>query len=273
MPTQGPVFRRRALWYGNAVRIVTWNVNSVKAREERLLAYLTQRTPDVLCLQEIKVEDAKFPVEACRALGYQTVVFGQRGYNGVAILSRMPLADVQRGFGDGDDDPQARFIAATTAGVRVMSVYVPNGQAVGSEKFAYKLRWLERLGRHLAATLPAGAPAALCGDLNVAPEALDVHDPVAWEGHVLCSREERDALARAVQPRLADVVRRLRPEGGLYSWWDYRQLAFPKNHGLRIDHIFASPALAERATAAGVDRDERKGKLPSDHAPVWADFA
>jgi len=254
------------------VRIVTWNVNSVKAREERLLAYLTQRAPDVLCLQETKVEDVKFPVAACRALGYEVAAFGQRAYNGVAILSRTPLADVQRGFGDGDDDPQARLIAATTAGVRVMSVYVPNGQALGSEKFVYKLRWLERLGRHLAAAVSAAAPAALCGDFNVAPEAIDVHDPVAWEGHVLCSEEERAAFVRAVQPRLVDVVRRLNPDARLYSWWDYRQLAFPKNHGLRIDHILATPPLAERAVAAGVDRDMRKGKLPSDHAPVWVEI-
>jgi exodeoxyribonuclease-3 len=254
------------------VRIVTWNVNSVKAREERLLAYLTQRVPDVLCLQEIKVEDGKFPVDACRALGYEAAVYGQRTYNGVAILSRLPLADVQRGFVDGTDDPQARFIAATTAGVRVMSVYVPNGQAVGSEKFAYKLAWLARLGRHLDTALPADGAAALCGDLNVAPAAIDVHDPVAWEGHVLVSPEERAALAQAVEPRLVDVVRRMNPDARLYSWWDYRQLAFPKNHGLRIDHILASPSLAARVRAAGVDRDARKGKLPSDHAPVWAEF-
>ena len=254
------------------MRLVTWNVNSVKAREERLLAYLTQRAPDVLCLQEIKVEDGKFPLEACRMLGYDAAVFGQRTYNGVAILSRTPLAEVQRGFADGDDDPQARFIAATTAGVRVMSVYVPNGQTIGSEKFAYKLRWLERLGRHLRAALAPEGPAALCGDLNVAPEAIDVHDPAAWEGHVLCSPEERSALARAVHPGLVDVVRRLNPDARIYSWWDYRQLAFPKNHGLRIDHILASPPLAARARAAGVDRDARKGKLPSDHAPVWAEF-
>lgn len=254
------------------MRIATWNVNSVKAREERLLAYLTQRAPDVLCLQELKVEDAKFPLEACRALGYEAAVFGQRTYNGVAILSRTPLLEVQRGFADGDDDREARFIAATTAGVRVMSVYVPNGQAVGSEKFAYKLRWLERLGRQLDATLAADPPAALCGDLNVAPEAIDVHDPSAWEGQVLVSPPEREALARAVRPRLVDVVRRVHPEARLYSWWDYRQLAFPKNHGLRIDHILASAPLAARTRAAGVDRDARKGKLPSDHAPVWAEF-
>ena len=254
------------------MRIVTWNVNSVKAREERLRAYLTQRAPDVLCLQEIKVEDDKFPREACRALGYEAAVYGQRTYNGVAILSRLPLEDVQRGFVDGAADPQARFIAATTAGIRVMSVYVPNGQAVGSEKFAYKLGWLERLGRHLDAALAAGVPAALCGDLNVAPAAIDVHDPAAWEGHVLVSPEERAALARAVEPRLVDVVRRMNPDARIYSWWDYRQLAFPKNHGLRIDHILVSAPLAARVRAAGVDRDARKGKLPSDHAPVWAEF-
>jgi exodeoxyribonuclease-3 len=255
------------------VRIVTWNVNSVKAREERLLAYLTQRAPDVLCLQELKVEDDKFPVAACRTLGYEAAVFGQRTYNGVAILSRTPLADVHRGFADADDDAQARFVAATTAGVRVMSAYVPNGQSVGSEKFAYKLRWLDRLGRFLAAQVSADAPAAFCGDLNVAPDPIDVHDPAAWEGQVLFTREERDALARALGPRFVDVVRQCNPDARLYSWWDYRQLAFPKNRGLRIDHIFVTPVLAARVTTAGVDRDERKGKLPSDHAPVWAEFA
>jgi exodeoxyribonuclease-3 len=260
------------LCYGNAVRIVTWNVNSVRAREERLLAYLTQRVPDVLCLQEIKVEDERFPVEACRALGYAAAVFGQRTYNGVAILSRTPLTEVRRGFDDGDPDPQARFIAATTAGVRVMSAYVPNGQAVGSEKFAYKLQWLERLGRHVGAACAGDSPAVLCGDLNVAPEPIDVHDPAAWEGQVLCSAAEREALARALGSGWIDVVRRLNPEARIYSWWDYRQLAFPKNRGLRIDHIFARAALALRARAAGVDRDARKGKLPSDHAPVWAEF-
>lgn len=254
------------------MRIATWNVNSVKAREERLLAWLERHGHDVVCLQELKLEAEKFPAAAVRQLGYESVVLGQRTYNGVAILSRAPLDDVQCGFADDDEDTQARFIAATTRGVRIMSAYVPNGQAIGSEKFVYKLRWLERLGRFLTARLPADQPAALCGDFNVAPEAIDVHDPAAWEGHVLCSPEERAALASAIDGRLVDVVRRLSPDVRMFSWWDYRQLAFPKNHGLRIDHIYVTPSLAARATAAGIDREARKGKLPSDHAPVWVEF-
>jgi exodeoxyribonuclease-3 len=254
------------------MRVATWNVNSVRAREERLLAWLASSAPDVLCLQETKVVDDKFPVESCRAAGYDVAHFGQRTYNGVSILSRTPLEDVQRGFGDGEDDEQARFIAATTMGVRVMSAYVPNGQAVDSPKFAYKLRWLARLERYVQTHVAPAAPAVLCGDFNVAPADIDVYDPDAWRGSVLCTPEERDALARVRGDRLVDVVRRLHPDTVMYSWWDYRQLGFPKNRGLRIDHVLATAPLAERARGAGVDREARKGKQPSDHAPVWAAF-
>jgi exodeoxyribonuclease-3 len=254
------------------MRVATWNVNSVRAREERLLAWLASRAPDVLCLQETKVVDDRFPADACRAAGYAVAHFGQRTYNGVSILSRAPLEDVQRGFGDGEDDEQARFIAATTMGVRIMSVYVPNGQAVGSPKFDYKLRWLARLECWVDAHVPPTAPALLCGDFNVAPTDLDVHDPEAWRGSVLCTPEERAALARVCGDRLVDVVRGLHPDTVMYSWWDYRQLAFPKNRGLRIDHVLATAPLATRAREAGIDREARKGKLPSDHAPVWAVF-
>jgi exodeoxyribonuclease-3 len=254
------------------MRVATWNVNSVRAREERLLAWLASRAPDVLCLQETKVVDDGFPADACRAAGYAVAHFGQRTYNGVSILSRAPLEDVQRGFGDGEDDEQARFIAATTMGVRIMSVYVPNGQAVGSPKFDYKLRWMARLERWVDAHVTPTAPALLCGDFNVAPTDLDVHDPEAWRGSVLCTPEERAALARVCGDRLVDVVRGLHPDTVMYSWWDYRQLAFPKNRGLRIDHVLATAPLAARAREAGIDREARKGKLPSDHAPVWAVF-
>lgn len=254
------------------MKLATWNVNSIRARQERVLDWLRRHEPEVVCLQELKVEDARFPEAEFRALGYDVATFGQKTYNGVAILSRAPLADVERGFADGVDDPQARFIAATTHGVRVMSTYVPNGQAVGSEKYAYKLEWLERLRRFLVARLGAGAPAALCGDFNVAPTDADVHDPDAWREKVLCSTAERQALERVREVGLVDVVRRLHPEGALFTWWDYRQLAFPKNRGLRIDHVFATPPLAERAVAATVDREARKGKEPSDHAPVIVEF-
>jgi exodeoxyribonuclease-3 len=256
------------------MKVATWNVNSIRARRERVVEWVGRNEPDVLCLQELKTEDAEFPADEFRELGYEAALFGQRTYNGVAILARGPLRDVELGFGDGVPDPQARFIAATTAsGVRVMSAYIPNGEAVGSEKFAYKLAWCERLVAYLQARLAPGVRVALCGDFNVAPAPIDVHDPASWEGHVLYSTEERAAFARIIGCGLVDVVRQLNPNEPLFSWWDYRQLAFPKNHGLRIDHVLVTPALAEHATAARVDRAARKGKLPSDHAPVVVEFA
>lgn len=254
------------------MHVATWNVNSIRAREERVLAWLAAARPDVVCLQELKVVDEKFPRAAVEALGYHVETHGQPTYNGVAILSRTPLADVERGFHDGEDDAQARFIAATTAAVRVLCAYVPNGEAPDSPKFVYKLRWLARLEAYLGRRLDPAAPALLCGDFNVAPADIDVHDPAAWAGHVLCTDDERAALARVLGDRLIDVVRRVHPDRQLFSWWDYRQLAFPKNRGLRIDHIVATPPLVERLDDAGVDRDARKGKQPSDHAPVWARF-
>lgn len=256
------------------MKLATWNVNSLRAREGRVLAWTEANRPDVLCLQELKIEADKFPAAAFQDLGYETATFGQRAYNGVAILSRTPLLDIERGFRDGVEDPQARFIAATTAGgLRVMSVYVPNGERVGSEKFAYKLAWFERLRTYLGPRIGAAAPLALCGDFNVAPENIDVHNPMAWEGRVLFSSEERAALERLRAVGLVDLVRHLNPDAAIYSWWDYRQLSFPRNYGLRIDHILATPDLVARAFSARVDREARKGKLPSDHAPVMAEFA
>ena len=254
------------------MHVVTWNVNSIRAREERVLAWLAAVKPDVVCLQELKVVDDKFPRAAVEALGYHVETHGQPTYNGVAILSREALSDVGRGFEDDDPDDHARFIAATTFGVRIMCAYVPNGQAPDSPKFAYKLRWFERLGAYLERRVASTAPALLCGDFNVAPTDLDVHDPAAWHGQILCTPEERAALAHVMDGRFVDVVRRVHPDRQLFSWWDYRQLAFPKNRGLRIDHIVATEPLADRVVDAGVDRDARKGKQPSDHAPVWARF-
>jgi exodeoxyribonuclease-3 len=260
---------------GSGLKLATWNVNSIRARQDRVCAWVDANRPDVLCLQEVKVEDDKFPIEPFQALGYEIAVFGQRTYNGVAILARAPLADLERGFGDDPEDRDARFLSATTAGgVRVVSVYVPNGQAVGSEKFAYKLVWLDRFRRYLASRLRSESRMAIAGDFNIAPEPIDVHDPARWEGHVLFSIPEREALARlTAETGLVDVVRRLHPGDPLFTWWDYRQLSFPRNHGLRIDHVLATPALAAAATAAKVDREARKGKQPSDHAPVVVEFA
>ena len=255
------------------VKVATWNVNSIRARQDRVLAWIERHRPDVLCLQEIKSEDGKFPLPAFEALGYHVATWGQRTYNGVAILSTRPIADVERGFGDGVDDAQARFLAGTVDGVRVMSAYVPNGDTVGSAKWAYKLAWLERLARWLAPRVAGDdAEVVLAGDFNVAPAPLDVHDPAAWETTVLYAPAARTALERVRATGLVDVPRTLHPTEPMFSWWDYRMLAFPKNRGLRIDHLFATPALAARAVAAGVDREARKGQQPSDHAPVWAEF-
>jgi exodeoxyribonuclease-3 len=254
------------------VKLATWNVNSIRARLERVVAWVDQHRPDVLCLQETKVSDDLFPADELRALGYEIAFHGQRTYNGVAILSRTPLADVRRGFGDGDDEAQARLIAATVGGVRVLSVYVPNGEAVGSEKYAYKLGWMARLRRHVTSQMGTDVPLVLCGDFNVAPAPMDVYDPKAWEGHVLFSADERAALARVVETGLVDLVRTMHPTDPMFTWWDYRMLAFPKGRGLRIDHLLVTPSLAARATACGVDRESRKGKQPSDHAAVWSEF-
>jgi exodeoxyribonuclease-3 len=255
------------------MRIATWNVNSVKARRERLLAWLARTRPDVACLQELKVEDGAFPHDDVRAAGYHAVVHGQRAYNGVAILSREEATDVQVGLADGVDDPQARLLSARVGAVRVLSVYVPNGGEPGSDKFRYKLEWLARLERYLRARCDPAAPLALCGDLNVAPDALDVARPEAWNDTVLCLPEVRAGFARLLAWGLVDCFRAQHPEGGHYSWWDYRMLGFPKNNGLRIDHVVATAPLASRCRAATIDRDERKGTLPSDHAPVVVDFA
>jgi exodeoxyribonuclease-3 len=253
------------------VKLATWNVNSIRAREERLLAWLAVHQPDVLCLQELKVADEAFPSDALRSAGYHAAVHGQKTYNGVAILSRVPAEDVTRGFGDHGDDSQSRLISAQIAGVHVLSAYFPNGSEVGSDKWLYKLDWMKRLRGYLDRCDPR-RPLALCGDFNVAPEARDVHDPKAWEASVLFHPEARAALESIRAWGFVDTFRMHHPEPGRFSWWDYRMLAFPKNNGLRIDHVFASELLAKSCTAASIDREQRKGKQPSDHAPVLAEF-
>ena len=255
------------------MKIATWNLNSVRAREGRLLAWLAEKQPDVLCLQELKATDEDFPTAAVEALGYQAVVYGQRTYNGVAILSRGPLVEVEKGFRDDDEDTQARLISARAGEIRVVCAYFPNGAQVGSEKFAYKLRWMERMHHHLQRSLKRDDSAVLCGDFNVAPEDRDVARPEEWKESVLCHPEARAALARIAGLGLVDTFRRHHSEGGYYSWWDYRMLGFPKNNGLRIDHILATEPLAARCSEAEIDRNERKGKQPSDHAPVVAAFS
>ena len=252
--------------------VASWNVNSIRAREERLLRWLDAQKPDVMCLQELKVEEAAFPFEKLEAAGYHAATWGQRTYNGVAILARSELAEVKKGIDDEVDDLQARLIAARVGPLRVLSAYAPNGGEVGSDKWTYKLEWLKRLRSFLDRHFDPREPLVLCGDFNVAPEARDVCDPKAWAASVLFHEQARAALRHIVAFGFQDTLRLHTQDAGLYSWWDYRMLAFPKNKGLRIDHILATEPLARRCTAASIDRQERKGKQPSDHAPVVAEF-
>jgi len=283
-----------------AVKIASWNINSIRVRQERLLEWLADRAPDVLCLQEIKALEAQFPSAAFRELGYESAVFGQKTYNGVAILSRLPMTEVARGFAgevgnpppyppprsvgedqiqdqpsffpepQADEGVEARLLAATVGGLRIHSVYVPNGRTIDSESYAHKLRWLGRLGEHLD-RIERTRPLLLCGDFNVAPEERDLYNPAAFGQDVIFHQDVREAYARLVGRDLVDTFRLFQQEPGHFSWWDYRMLAFPKNRGLRIDLILASADLVPRITAAGIDRAARKGKLPSDHAPIWVE--
>lgn len=254
-----------------AVKIATWNINSVRAREARLLAWLAKAGPDVICLQETKTEDAGFPEGALRAAGYEVVLFGQKSYNGVAIASKLgPPSEIERGLGDGEADDEARVIAATVGGVRVVCAYVPNGQDLASDKYAYKLAWYRRLRGYLERTATPTTPLVVCGDFNVTRDDLDVWSPDAWAGKIHCSPDERAALAGVLAFGLDDLFRMHSPGGRVYSWWDYRGVSFFKNQGLRIDYIFATDAIAKRCTACTIDRDARKGQDASDHAPVIA---
>jgi exodeoxyribonuclease III len=252
------------------VKLVTWNLNSIRARNDRLFAWLEKERPDVLCLQETKVEDAGFPTEAVRKAGYEVVTFGQRSYNGVAILSTQPLADVSREFGDGQDDGDARVIAATTHGIRVVCVYVPNGQELASDRYPYKLAWLRRLRAYLERTAKPTDPLVLCGDMNVTPDDRDVWAPDKWRDQIHCSQPERDALAEVAGFGLVDLFREKNGDARSWSWWDYRGVSFFKDQGLRIDVIFGTRAIADRTTAVTIDRNARKGQDASDHAPVVA---
>jgi exodeoxyribonuclease-3 len=255
------------------MKIATWNVNSIKARKERLLDWLARHAPDVLCLQELKLEAKAFPEDEIRQAGYHAVLLGQKTYNGVAILSREPPSEVKLGFGDAELDVQSRVISARIGELQVISAYVPNGAEVTSEKYAYKLSWLECFAAYLRATCAPDRPIALCGDFNIAPDDRDVPNAQAWADTVYCTPEVRAAYQKLLDAAdFRDCLRIHRAEAGLYTWWDYRQLAFPKNQGVRIDHVLATAPLAARCTAAVIDRDQRKGKLPSDHAPVIAEF-
>jgi exodeoxyribonuclease III len=265
---------RPATWSGDrALRIVTWNINSLRRRQERLLTWLAESQPDIVCLQETKCTDEQFPAGVLQNAGYHSAFHGQKSYNGVAILAKQELQNVRSALCDEEEDPQARVIAATIGDVRVFSVYAPNGQAVGSPAYEYKLKWYERLQTCLTTHEAAATNLVVCGDFNVAPADEDVHDPLLWRGAIMCSDGERAAFHALCDAGLVDTLRLHEKGPGPFSWWDYRMLSFPKNRGLRIDGVLASNSLAARCTAAGVDREMRKGKEPSDHAPVWAEFA
>ena len=254
------------------MRLATWNVNSLAVRLPQLLDWLRANPVDALVLQETKLTDDKFPFAEIEAAGYQSSWHGQRTYNGVALLSRTAPAQVQRNI-PGFDDEQARVIAASTGGLRVIGAYFPNGQAPDSDKFSYKMRWLDALRAWVAQELAAHPQLVLMGDFNIAPEDRDVYDPVAWAGQIHCTPEEREHFRRLVALGLHDAFRLFEQPPKSWSWWDYRNLAFRKNQGLRIDHILVSEALKARVSACSIDKAPRKNERPSDHAPVVVELA
>lgn len=263
------------------MRIATWNVNSVRTRLDQVLAWLAAERPEVLCLQETKVADELFPLASFRALGYEAAISGQKAYNGVAILSRLPIEDVQVGFAALlPNDPEApglgeqkRVISAQIAGLRVLNLYVPNGSSLRSEKYAYKLEWLACLKRYLDAQETQGEPLVMVGDFNIALEARDIHDPARLNGGIMASEPERQALQAALGERLEDGFRLFEPEGGHWSWWDYRTAGWETGRGWRIDHIYLDAELRDHALGCTIDAPMRGNPQPSDHAPVIINLA
>jgi exodeoxyribonuclease-3 len=254
------------------MRIATWNVNSLNVRLPHVLDWLAANQPDILCLQETKQEDNRFPLAELQQAGYQAVFSGQKTYNGVAILSKLAHTDMQCGLSNYPDE-QKRLIAATIQGLRIVCVYIPNGQSVDSDKYQYKLSWLAALEAWLKQELVKYPKLVLLGDYNIAPEDRDVYDPQAWEGNVLVSAPERAAFRALEQLGLRDSFRLFGQPEKSYSWWDYRMMAFRRNMGLRIDHILLSASLAPVCTSCAIDRTPRKLERPSDHAPVVAELA
>ena len=254
-------------------KVATWNVNSLRVRLAQVLEWLHLEQPDVLALQETKLVDADFPVQEIAAAGYHAAFAGQKTYNGVALLSRTPLSELAIELPHWED-PQRRVLAATVSGLdwRVINLYVPNGQAVGSAHYAYKLAWLEQLAVWVTTELARYPQVLLLGDFNIAPDDRDVHDPSAWAGQILCSEAERAAFRRLLALGLQDTFRLFPQPPQTFSWWDYRAAAFRRNRGLRIDHLLVNPALATRCTACRVDPTPRRWERPSDHAPVIAEF-
>ena len=259
------------------MKITTWNINGVKARLETAVAYLKQENPDVVCFQEIKSVDEGFPRGAFEDLGYNVATHGQKGFNGVALLSKAPLEDLSRGLPGDDADLQSRWISALVPSgktmIRVASIYLPNGNPIGTEKFSYKLAWLARLRAHAVNLLADETPLVLAGDFNVIPEPVDAKRPEAWVNDALFQPESRSAYRSLTHLGLTDAVRACHPEPGVYTFWDYQAGAFQKDDGIRIDHILLSSQAADRLNASGVDKFTRAGEKPSDHVPVWIDLA
>ncbi len=254
------------------MKLATWNVNSLKIRLQHLTDWLHSAQPDVVCLQELKLEDAKFPRDELTAVGYASAFSGQKTYNGVAILARSPLEDVQMGI-PGFVHEHKRVIAATVGGVRIVCLYAPNGQSLDSDKYQYKLQWYAALREWLREELARHPQLAVLGDLNIAPEDRDVHDPKAWEGQIHVSEPERAAFRALLDLGLKDAFRLFEQAEKAFSWWDYRMLGFRRNAGLRIDFILLSPALVSRCTACSIDKAPRRLERPSDHTPVIVDLS
>lgn len=254
------------------MKIATWNVNSIAIRLEAVFNWLQKTQTDVLCLQETKCVDEKFPLEAIRNFGYDAVFMGQKSYNGVAILAKHKLENPQYNFADDDADAPKRLIAATINKIRIVNTYIPNGTELWTDKFTFKLDWLQRLRKMFDANSPKDSDVLLCGDFNVAPEELDVWSVKNWTGKLHFSKPERAAIHHVKQWGFVDVFRQINGDLQEFSWWNYREGAFPKNHGLRIDHIWTSQSLAEKCVGCWIDREPRTWERPSDHTPVVAEF-
>jgi exodeoxyribonuclease-3 len=253
--------------------IATWNVNSVKARLETVVAWLKEASPDVVCFQELKCEDKAFPVQAFEELGYNLAVHGQKTYNGVAILSKLPFDEVRTRLPGDDGDEQARYVEAVVSGIRVASIYLPNGNPVASEKYAYKLSWMDRLIAHTKSLLAYEEPFVLAGDYNVIPQPIDAKNPADWVNDALFLPPTRAKFRELINLGLTEAVRTLDPEPGLYTFWDYQAGAWQKNNGIRIDHLLLSPQAADRLQSTRIDKHVRAWEKPSDHVPVLAQFA
>jgi exodeoxyribonuclease-3 len=261
------------------MKVTSWNVNSIRSRLDHVTSWLQCNPVDLLCLQETKVVDADFPVQAFTDIGYHAYIYGQKAYNGVALLSREPLSDVQMGFGAvlgeaavGDLDAQTRVISALFGDVRVVNLYVPNGSAIGSDKYAYKLSWLALLKQYLSKQLAAHPLLNVCGDFNIALENRDIYTDKGRDKHIMSSPIERETLRDVLSVGLADAFRKFTDEGGHFTWWDYRTASFNRNTGWRIDHHYLSPALYQKAISCTIDIEPRKLEKPSDHTPVTVEY-